>query len=998
MRSREHTFRRRVKCLAFTALLLLGTLPLLALDKTKELNRYGRQTWRTESGLPQNTIHAILQTHDGYLWLATEDGVVRFDGLKFVVYDSQNTSQLRSNNIRSLLEDREHSLWIGTADGLTRFNGSAFETFTTEQGLPSNSIWSTYQDHSGTLWALTADGPARYRAHLFQPYKTPPGLSISIAGMAEDSQGSLWIGTQDGVKLFLDGGFSNPPSNGSLPSGNIAAILADSSGRIWIGAPTGLSVYQNGNVSTYTVREGLPSNRIAALYQDRNGTVWVSTDAGLARISDNAIQRFPPNDPLHGSIVLSMFEDREGSLWLGTDSDGLTVLRDQKFTTYARKEGLSDDFVRCIFRDRNGIVWVGTNSGGLNRFEDQTFSTLTTKDGLSSNVILSLAEDSAGNLLIGTPDGLNIFRKSANNTSRSVQVLTSADGLADDFVRSIYKDVDDSLWIGTRRGLSHWTKSGFRTYTQADGLGSDVVGALLRDHQGNLWIGTLHGLTRFNAGRFTNYIVKDGLSSNVITALTEDENNVLWIGTQDADLNHGGLNRFQSGKIFRYPSSSGIPDIIYGMLEDSRQNFWIPAKTGIFKVSRNQLNAFAQGRTSSIAVATYGAVDGLRVNECSGGGHPAASASPDGTLWFATLRGVATINPQQAETNHPPPPVALEAVYVDDQMLNPARATEIPPGHSRFSFEYAGLSFIAPHNLRFKYKLEGFDRDWNDAGTRRVAFYTNLSPGRYRFRVLARNHEGVWNESGVLFAFRLRPHFYQTYWFYSSLLLASILLIWHIYRWRVKQVEAQFNAVLAERNRIAREIHDTLAQGFVAVSVQLELVARTLSISTESAQQLLKQIQLSVQNSLAEARRSIWQLRSQDSDDEDLPSKLSKIATQVTSTTPIKVRFQVLGTYRRLPHDVEQELLKIGQEAVANVVRHANADHIKIDLNFEAKKLKLAIADDGRGFAGDPSSFYSNGHFGLKGMRERAERIDAKLTVKSTAGEGTQVLVETEID
>ncbi|MFL6353197.1 MAG: two-component regulator propeller domain-containing protein [Bryobacteraceae bacterium] len=997
MRSREHTYPGRLGCLALISL-VLGALPLLALDKSKELNHYGRQTWRTESGLPQNTIHAILQTHDGYLWLATEDGVVRFDGLKFVVFDSQNTPQLRSNNIRSLLEDRERNLWIGTADGLTRFNGSGFETFTTGQGLPSNSIWSTYQDRSGALWALTADGLARYRGNRFQAYSSRSGLSISIAGMAEDSRGSLWIGTQDGVKLFADGGFSDPPFSGSLPHGNISAILADASGRIWIGAPTGLSVYQDGNVTTYTVHDGLPSNRIAALYQDRNGTVWVSTDAGLARISENAIQRFPANDPLYGSIVLSIFEDREGSLWLGTDSDGLTVLRDQRFTSYGRKEGLPDDFVRCIFHDRNGVVWIGTNNGGLDRFENGRFSALTTKDGLSSNVILSLAEDSAGSLLVGTPDGLNIVRKSAKGSSGPIQILTSADGLADDFVRSIYKDADDSLWIGTRRGLSHWTKQGFRTYTQADGLGNDVVGALLRDHEGNLWIGTLRGLTRFNAGRFTNYTVKDGLSSNVITALAEDENHVVWIGTKDAQSNHGGLNRFQSGKIFRYPSSLGIPDVIYGILEDSRQNLWLPAKTGIFKISRNQLNGFAEGRTSSINVASYGPIDGLRVSECSGGGHPAASASPDGTLWFATLRGVATINSQQSELNHSPPPVALESVYVDDQVLNPARATDISPGHSRFSFEYAGLSFIAPRNVRFRYKLEGFDRDWNNAGTRRVAYYTNLSPGRYRFRVQARKHEGLWNESGASFAFRLRPRFYQTYWFYFLLLLASILLIWQIYRWRVKQVEAQFNAVLAERNRIAREIHDTLAQGFVAVSIQLELVARTLSISTDSAHQLLKQVQHLVQNSLAEARRSIWELRSQGSNDEDLPSRLSKITAQVTSTTPIKVRFQVLGTYRRLPQDVEHELLKIGQEAVANVVRHADANHVNIDLNFEAKKLKLAIVDDGRGFVGDPSSFYSNGHFGLKGMRERAERIDAKLTVKSAAGEGTQVLIETEID
>ena len=920
---------------------ILVAWPLVALDRTTGLTRYGRQTWQTESGLPQNTVHAILQTHDGYIWLATEGGVVRFDGMKFAVYDSQNTPQLRSNNVRSLFEDRDHALWMGTADGLTRFKDSKISTFTTDQGLPGNSIWSIYQDPDGRLSVMTSEGPAEFQSNRFKAYR----------------------------------------SSGDLSNSAQVAILDRSGGR-WTGTSQGLIVHHGDQEKSYTTKDGLPGNRISALYEDKEGTLWIGTDLGLARMIDGKIERFPPNDSLSSAIVLSIFEDREGSLWLGTESDGVTVLRDEKFTTYTTKEGLSDDLARCIFQDRNGDIWVGTNGGGLNRLRDHNFSSTTAKDGLSSNVIFALTEDANGNLLAGTPDGLNPLRNGR------ATVLTSADGLADDFVRSIYRDTDGSIWIGTRGGLSHWQRGNFKTYTRADGLASEFVGALLRDTHGSLWIATLQGLTRFRAGQFKNYTTKDGLSSNVITALYEDHDGILWIGTQG-----GGLNRLADEKISHFSSTADLPDVIYGILEDASQQLWIGSKAGIFRVSKKDLNAAANGLTTSIAVVSYGTADGLRVSECTGGGHPAAWKMSDGTLWFSTLKGVAMIDPQRAPTNRIPPPVVLESVTIDDQTINPERVATVPPGHSRFAFEYAGLSFIAPHKVRFKYKLEGFDHDWLDAGTRRTAFYTNISPGRYRFRVLARNNDGVWNESGASFAFRLQPRFYQTYWFDLLLFLAIAAGAYELYRFRVNQVEERFSAVLAERNRIAREIHDTLAQGFVAVSVQLEVVARMLSTSVESAQEHLKQARTLVQEGLSEARRSIWELRSQGPQNEDLASRLSKMASQVTSATPVRVQFEVIGTYRPLPRAVENELLSIGQEAVRNAVRHAEAKHVKIDLNFEAKKLRMTIADDGRGFESTPISSGPDGHFGLQGMRERAEQIGAELIVTSAPGEGTQVSV-----
>ena len=951
-----------------------------ALDDQRNLDAYSRQTWQAENGLPQNTVHAILQTRDGYIWAATEGGLARFDGLRFVAYTTQNTPDLRTNNIRSMFEDREGSLWIATSDGVTRLRNSVFTTFTVQQGLPSNNVWSLYQDRSGELWVVTAQGLARFRGSGFEASAEPGATSPALTGaIAEDSQGNLWVGTRNGLRVLRQGQLVRPAVPRYLSSSDVEVLISDHSGRLWIGTQNGLYTLEKAALS---VIHGLPGHRITALYQDQDRNVWVGTDAGLGRVAGGKVTRAGASDPFLGSMILSVYEDREGSIWIGTELSGMGILRDQKFTTYASKEDVGDDLVRCVFEDSRGTVWMGTNENGLVRFDHGKFSSITTADGLSSNVILALAQTPDGTLLAGTPDGLDRIRHGA------ISNLTSADGLADDFVRSILSDAEGSLWIGTRRGLSHYQNGHFTTYTQVDGLGSDLVGSLLEDGQGGLWIGTLHGLTRLEHGKLRNYTTADGLSGDVITALYRDSDGILWIGTEG-----GGLSEFRDGRFMPVPASLRLPQVIYGIAEDRTQNLWFSSDSGIFRAGRKELDAFVRGQKVVVPVVSYGASDGLRIGESSGGGHPAAWRAHDGSLWFATLKGVAILR-SDAKLNRLPPPVVIESVSIDDQVLDPAKVDDIPPGHSRFAFEYAGLSFVAPQKVRFRYKLEGFDRNWVDAGTRRVAYYTNLRPGAYRFRVLARNNDGFWNEGGSALVFRLEPHFYQTYWFVAFLVLAVAMLGYSIYRWRVKQVEAQFNAVLQERNRIAREIHDTLAQGFAGVSVQLEIVTRLLSSSVDTAREHLDQARLLVRNSLAEARRSIWELRSQSAESEDLAARLSKMAAQAAGSTPGKVKLQVHGTYRPLKPKMEDELLKIAQEALTNALRHAEAENIRIDLAFDAKKLRMTIADDGRGFASTLYSAGWNGHFGLQGMRERAQNIEAELSVDSAVGKGTRISVE----
>ncbi len=963
--------------------LLLAGAQTLALDPSRDLSQFNRRVWLTENGLPQNTVHSIVQTKDGYVWVATEEGLARFDGLEFTVFDKQNTTALRSNDIRVLVADRQGALWIGTADGLVRLMDAKFTAFTTQDGLPSNVIDALALGQDDLLWVATNAGVVRFSHNLFSVQSELPGNGVRA--LFADRDGALWIGSSDGVACYQNGAVTKYTTQDGLASNTVLSIDQDRDG-MWVGTTDGLSEFKGGRFLTYTTRDGLPNNRIVSLFADREGSVWIGTAGGLSRFADKHFSSFPAGDGPANEIILSVLEDREGSLWIGTESAGLVMLNDKKFTTYTSKEGLGNDLVKSIYEDRKHNIWIGTNGGGLNLLKDGKFTSYTTADGLSSNVVLALAGDNDGDLWVGTPDGLNRFRDGKFKT------FTSAEGLANDFVRSIYADRAGNLWIGTRGGLTRLRGERFDIFTMANGLPDDFVGTIDEDGQGNIWIGTLGGLSKFKDEKFTTYTTKDGLSSNVVISLHEDTDGALWIGTSG-----GGFNRLKQGKFTTYSTRNGLPDdVVYGMLEDRKNGLWVSSNKGIFRVDRKDLDDFASGAIASVSPVLYGSADGMITRECSGGGHPADWRSADGRLWFSTIKGLAMIDPEKIRLNDQPPPVAIEQIRVDDESIAPAQRIELAPGKSRLDFYYTALSFVAPEKVKFKYKLEGFDSDWVDGGTRRVAYYTNLRPGRYKFQVIASNNDGLWSPTGAAFDLYLKPHFYQTYWFYALCTLVFGILAWHLYRLRLKRIEAQFVAVLGERNRIAREIHDNLAQELLGISVQLEVVARTMPPSAEVARTHLDRVRMLVRHGIAEARRYVWDLRSQALDKNDLPSALSETARRLTTDTAVVAQVEVSGTFRPLSPLIEGNLLRIGQEAINNAVRHARARNILVILTFDPARVQLSVRDDGDGF--DRQELNGEGkHFGLVGMEERAVQIGASLKINSRTGEGTEVLVEVPI-
>ncbi|HSD65155.1 MAG TPA: two-component regulator propeller domain-containing protein [Vicinamibacteria bacterium] len=960
-----------------------------ALDPHRALTQYGHDVWRTAEGLPQNAVLSVLQSRDGYLWLGTTAGLVRFDGVRFTVFDKTNTEAIGHNQISALFEDRDGSLWIGTfGGGLARRQDGRFTAYTTRDGLSHDVVKAITQAGDGALWVATlAHGINRFEGGRFTVYTTRNGLPHDdVFAVAPSRDGGIWIGTAGGLAHFHDGTFTTYTTRDGLPSNRILSVYEDRKGSLWAGTRDGgLARLRDGTFSVYTVADGLPSNAVSSIFEDRAGALWLATkDRALARLYDGRFSAYTTKEGLSSDSVYSVSEDREGSLWIATFGGGLNRLRDSRFTVFTTRNGLPHDHVRSVFQDVDGSVWVATFGGGLGHLENGRFTTLSRKDGLPHDRLYCVFRDRRGDLWIGT-DGAGLVRRHDGRFTR----YTTRNGLAHGNVRALYEDRQGSLWIGTSGGLSRLRDGRFTTYTTADGLPNDAVHAIHQDRSGALWLGTWGGgLGRFANGVFSVVARKD-VPNDFILSFYEDREGSLWIGTLG-----GGLVRLREGRFRVYTTKEGLfEDIVYQVFEDSRENLWISCNKGVYRVARKELDDLDRGVVRSVRSLAFGVADGMPSGECSSGAQPLGGRGSDGSLWIPTQSGLVVIDPSRLRTNEVPPPVVIEGLLVDRRPVAIGGQPSLPPGDGDLEFHYTGLSFLVPGKVQFRYRLEGWNDEWVDAGSRRVAAYTNIPPGRYRFRVAAANADGVWNEAGASLELRLSPHFYQTWWFYGLVTMSLALAALGLHRLRVRQVEAEFAAVLAERTRMSRELHDTLAQGFAGIAIHLDAAADCLP---KGAQELRGHIALAralVRDSLAEARRAVLDLRPRALEQAGLAAALSGMAERLGGTGST-IRVEVTGEPRRLTTTVEAHLLRIAQEAVTNALRHAGAREIRVRLGFGGESVSLRVEDDGRGFPVSPATAPATGHLGLVGIRERAARLGGQLTLHSREGEGTEVVVE----
>jgi ligand-binding sensor domain-containing protein/signal transduction histidine kinase/ActR/RegA family two-component response regulator len=801
----------------FLSVLLLVFLTLspsgLALDPQKKFTQYVFDNWGLEDGLPQISIHAVIQTGDGYLWLGTQEGVARFDGVRFEVYNKNKVEQIKNNWINVLFEDRQNVLWIGTrGGGVTCLHPGEgkFTTITKEQGLAHNKVWSISEDHEGGLWIGTEGGMNLLKNGKILTYTTKDGLSNDLVmAIHEDRNGNLWIGTDGGgLNRRKDDRFITYTTKEGLANERVMAIYEDSTGNLWIGTDNGLNCLEPGSEKfiTYTTGEGLSSNRIRTIYEDGDRNLWIGTyDGGLNRLEQGKFTICTAKEGLANDSIWCIYEDGEGSLWIGTYKSGLYRLQDGKFTTYSHLEGLADDMVKSVCEGPDGSIWIGTDGGGLNRLKQGKFTAYTTGEGLSDNRVKCLYCDKEGNLWIGTgKGGLNRFKDG------EFTIYTTKQGLANDLVRSLCEDRDRGLWIGTGAGLNRFKDGKFTLYTTKQGLTSDIIRCIYEDREGSLWIGTDGGgLNRLKDGKFTTFTSREGLANDSVWCIVEDREGNLWIGT-----NGGGLSRLENGKFINITTNEGLfDDTIHQILEDDNGNLWMSCNKGIFQVSSKDINDFIEDKSKTLHCVSYNERDGMKSRECNGGTFPNGCKSRDGKLWFPTIKGVVTIDPNNLKTNMPPPPVRIEEIIVDGREIkSPLFTTSEPlvlsPGKNQVEIHYTCLSFLDAEKGRFKCKLEGFDKEWQDVGPRRTAYYSKIPPGDYTFRVNACRRDGIWNETGASVSFSLEPHFYQAFWFRGLCGLVIVLMGFAGYRLRVRflkkrteELTGELRAQVEERTR-----------------------------------------------------------------------------------------------------------------------------------------------------------------------------------------------------
>ena len=985
------------------ALLLFASGLLLAAPARAQTNPaappYLINTWGTEHGLPQNIVNALAQTPDGYLWCGTGHGLARFDGLHFRVFQGQNVPELGSGRIRQLLADRRGALWISTTEGgLVRFADGRFTAFDPPlRDDPSRAFIGLVDDDAGNLWLNAEDGavlrfsagtftvvskewdPARRTFHKVQadaqgrlwvvsgtdlamlkdgkPASVLHGKAGEYLFLCPGRSGGWWIQTGGRVKLWRDGQWIADAGEGVPPEDRIESCLEDQHGRLWV-ASLGRGLFcfgANQPPRRITIRDGLGSDLVRALLEDTEGNLWAGTRAGgLSRLRPALFQAIARKDGLASDLVTAVCEGPQGELWVGTDGAGLDCLKGGRIIHYGREQGLDGLYVRTLLLDRNRQLWAGSWPGGLFRLEGERF--VSVRDYPSRSVFMaSLLEDSRGNLWLG--------QRTTNRLARLVQgrgeVITLPNPRPSMDVIAFAEDASGAVWVGT------------------DG----------------------EGLYRCQSNQCQRFTRREGLPSNTIRALCADPDGALWIGTLD-----GGLCRLKNGRFVTVNTRNGLVDsVINCILDDGLGFLWFSSFQGIFRVSKQQLNLFADGAVEHIACITYGLSDGLPALDCPGGFQPAGCRTRDGRLWFPTIKGLAGVDPAQVTAPSAAPRVVIEEMSVDG-VLQPqqgpgnARTSPlaVPPGPHQFEFRYTGLNFSAPECVRFRRRLEGMEKEWVEAGGQRSAWYSHLPPGDYQFRVAACNQAGVWNEPGSTLAFRVLPHFWQTWWCVAGVttLAAAGLagLAFYAARRRYKRrlqiLETQLS-VERERTRIARDIHDGVGANLTEIAWLAELAEKDAADPAEVRAQA-RRISSTARETVESFDEIVWAVLPRNDSLNSLIEYLGRRVDDMFDGSPTRCWF---SAPRDLPNvvvaaEVRHSFYLACKETLHNVLKHARATEVRVHLTFEDSTLRVGIEDNGCGF--DASAGRTSGN-GLRNLRQRFHDLGGRFEFQSRPGQGTRV-------
>jgi signal transduction histidine kinase/ligand-binding sensor domain-containing protein len=963
--------------------LTIGTLVVSpaarALNPEHKLTQYVHRVWQTQQGLPQTSIFVVTQIHSGYLWLGTESGIVRFDGVRFTPVPELVRSSLDTIRSHTIVEDSRGRVWIvSTNFGLVRIDASGIKRFQRSDGLSDGDINCAFATKRGEIWACTSSGAAQFQENGVKTYSE--GLHGRPQVGCQTPDETIWL-AGDGWVAHLEHSRFVQIALRSVPLDAKTRTVACRADGVWIGTTQGMIQFVNGREHRFQRKDGLPDNEVLSISSDHHGELWVGTRSGLSRFLNGAFENYGYYEGLSQQSVNSIYEDREGSLWVATKY-GLNQFLDGPATRFSQKEGLPSNNIGPVLQDSSARIWAGFVDGGLLQWDGRQFAAVS---GMRNRRTVALAETADRQLWVGTDQGLISVVG-----GKIEKVFRIQDGLPSDQIRSLFRDHSGVLWVGTSQGAAWLDKDHF-VEPSALRESLHVTIAAIGEAQNKQIIFAVEGQSVYgwSAGKLT--LIEDREVAEFplrkITAMHTDKYGLVWMGT-----NGGGLRLLRDGKVYRFFRADGLFDgEIYGFASDAQDRLLVACSKGLYAVAKSDLLTFATGRSKRFQSFPYFSLEGFRAIGARPGVEPNVIASKDGTVWLASIDGLIAYIPNFGDQVNPQPLIPIEEATVNGKRIDLDRMPRFGPGIENLAFRYTALSFLDPQNTIFKYILEGYDRDWTDAGTRREAFYTNLPAGNFRFRVIACAPLAPCNESGSQVVFQIIPHIYQRTWFWLLALLLLTSFVWLAFRLRVRHLQSQFALVVSERTRIARELHDTLIQGFSGITMQLQAISTQVRAPDEK--KWMEDIIRDAGRCLKETRESVAGLRGAETAGTDLREAIADMATRLTQEHHIELVLQLDEIRYKLPESVRHNLVCIAQEAVLNAVKHSGANLIEVSLHCTKLDVFLQITDNGRGLRENGIPGHDEHHYGITGMRERAEHLRADFNVASRPGAGTAVSV-----
>ena len=942
-------------------------LLLLFTAVVAEAQTYPFRTYSIENGLSEAVVNTITQDEDGYLWIGTGYGLNRFDGVGFKNYYVEDG--LLNNGIQSLYVDKKNQLWIGTEGGVNVMRKDSIHTIPELQPLNSSTILSIYQDSQNEFW-FTTDGEGVWHwdsSQQLTQYREVHGMgSNRVRDVLEDNNGVIWFATRDGLTKLENGNFRTFTTRHGLPDNRLRDLVLTESGELWVASRGGLCTVSDEEISCFTEQDGLINNRIQSISTDGNNNLWLGTEEGASYFAAGEFENYSVDEGLSNNIIHSTYYDTEGNIWFGTFGGGISLFLGDQFENYTIEDGLPNNVVTSIAEDRNGRYWISTYGGGITKIDGQSLETINTSDGLVDNKVYTLRTDDLNQLLVGTRWGFSIYNYNTFNNFDEHELPHRK-------IRAILPSQNSSdILLGTYgEGIIQYRDKEFNQFTEEDGLPNNVVMALERGADGSVWAATYGGLSRFKDNTFTNYTIEDGLPNNGILDVLIDDNGELWVAT------FGGIAHFTEDGFESITPEDGLPDeVCYFIEQDDRGIFWIGTNKGVVRFDYQVYQSGAEN-TNMQTFRLLTTDQGLTSNEMNAG---ASFKDSRGRLWFGSVGGVSVFDPSKEKISNAAPKVHIENISVSGERISMKEPLDIGSDNHNITFDFIGISFTAPHQMEYRYRLKNSNEGWQET-TQPSVRYSALMPGDYTFEVKARNFNGYWSPQAASISFSVQAPFWLQWWFIALVVIALagiILFIYNYYRVK-KMVEME-----RMRVRIASDLHDDVGSALTEIALQSDFL-QTMEVP-DKLEESLKQIGAQSRRIVSSLDDIVWSIDARNDTVGDLTDRMQDHMNNVLPDRKVYYDFDC-DMQQQLDVSLKENLYLIYKEAVNNIAKHSNADRVDVKLCADGSGFTLGIKDNGTEVTGSRKSGQ-----GLSNMKMRAKRIDAEITFNNK--NGFEVIVE----